>query len=40
MHQVQRGLPIGEWAVVENVSISAAGGQYQTTNRQYKMTIP
>ena len=34
-----RGLPIGEWAVVENVFISAAGGQYQTTKHQYKMTI-
>lgn len=39
MYRVQLGLPIGEWAVVKNVSISPAGGQYQTTNHQYKMTM-
>lgn len=39
MYWVQRGLPIGEWRVIENVTIPAAGGQYRTTNHLYKMTI-
>ncbi|KAF8094302.1 hypothetical protein N665_0366s0020 [Sinapis alba] len=39
MYRVQRELPIGEWRMIENFKISAAGGQYRPTRFQYKMTI-
>lgn len=39
MHRIQRVLPIDSWAVIENVSVSAAGGQYRTTNYKYKLVI-
>ncbi|KAF8048012.1 hypothetical protein N665_2724s0002 [Sinapis alba] len=39
MFRVQRGLPIGEWRILQNFTVSQAGGQYRPTNLQYKMTI-
>lgn len=39
MHRIQRVLPIDSWAVIENVSVSAGGGQYRTTNYKYKLVI-
>ncbi|KAF8109763.1 hypothetical protein N665_0092s0034 [Sinapis alba] len=39
MFRVQRGLPVDEWRVIENMTISAAGGSYRTTKHPYKMTI-
>ncbi|KAF8093646.1 hypothetical protein N665_0381s0006 [Sinapis alba] len=39
MYRIQRVLPAGQWAVIENVQLNAAGGQYRTTRHPYKMTI-
>ncbi|KAF3602634.1 hypothetical protein F2Q69_00036947 [Brassica cretica] len=36
---VQRVLLIDKWGVVQNVSVTAAGGQYRTTQHKYRMTI-
>ncbi|CAF2076043.1 unnamed protein product [Brassica oleracea] len=39
MYRVQRVLPIDKWGVVQNVSVTAAGGQYRTSQHKYRMTI-
>ncbi|KAL0897733.1 hypothetical protein Bca101_081694 [Brassica carinata] len=39
MQRIQRALPIDSWGVIEHVSVTAAGGQYRTTNFKYKMVI-
>ncbi|KAL0681461.1 hypothetical protein Bca4012_048308 [Brassica carinata] len=39
MYRLQGALPIDKWGVVQNLSVSPAGGQYRTTKHKYKMTI-
>ncbi|KAJ0238224.1 hypothetical protein HA466_0243240 [Hirschfeldia incana] len=39
MQRIQRFLPIDSWGVIESVTVTAAGGQYRTTNYKYKMVI-
>ncbi|KAJ0233619.1 hypothetical protein HA466_0279740 [Hirschfeldia incana] len=39
MQRIQRVLPIDSWGVIEQMSVTAAGGQYRTTNYKYKMVI-
>ncbi|CAN7058312.1 unnamed protein product [Brassica rapa subsp. trilocularis] len=39
MYRLQRALPIDKWGVLQNLSVSPAGGQYRTTKHKYKMTI-
>ncbi|KAJ0229862.1 hypothetical protein HA466_0312870 [Hirschfeldia incana] len=39
MQRIQRILPIDSWGVIESVTVTAAGGQYRTTNYKYKMVI-
>ncbi|XP_056863189.1 uncharacterized protein LOC108814854 [Raphanus sativus] len=39
MQRIQRVLPIDSWGVIEHITITAAGGQYRTTNYKYKMVI-
>ncbi|KAL0758187.1 hypothetical protein Bca101_095855 [Brassica carinata] len=39
MYRLQRALPIDKWGVVQNLSVSPAGGQYRTKKHKYKMTI-
>ncbi|KAF8116085.1 hypothetical protein N665_0022s0015 [Sinapis alba] len=39
MQRVQRVIPIDSWGVIEHFTVTAAGGQYRTTNYRYKMVI-
>ncbi|KAF8091405.1 hypothetical protein N665_0446s0024 [Sinapis alba] len=39
MYRVQRELPQGKWAVIENMQLNPVGGKYKTTRHRYKMTI-
>ncbi|KAJ0232486.1 hypothetical protein HA466_0289840 [Hirschfeldia incana] len=39
MQRIQRVLPIDSWGVIEQMSVTAAGGQYRTTTYKYKMVI-
>ncbi|KAG2298598.1 hypothetical protein Bca52824_035070 [Brassica carinata] len=39
MLRIQHLLPIDSWGVIEHVTVTAANGQYRTTNYKYKMVI-